>query len=144
MQGAWIEIEIFRNFSFPIPSLPVQGAWIEIFSSSGCSLTTASLPVQGAWIEIVKSLVCQIQRPGRSPCRERGLKSKTFALVVTRARPSLPVQGAWIEMASRRVMRSAFSSLPVQGAWIEMPTTPAAPADDTRRSPCRERGLKLC
>ena len=56
---------------------------------------------------------------GRSPCRERGLKS--FAAALVRRRPSsLPVQGAWIEMARATGPSSGGLSLPVQGAWIEI------------------------
>ena len=79
-------------------SLPVQGAWIEIMSAghSGCS-KKPSLPVQGAWIEIIAGSVAAGVGGGRSPCRERGLKSP-----------------------SRRPTGEASSSLPVQGAWIEI------------------------
>ena len=55
-------------------SLPVQGAWIEMVISGEHSRIILSLPVQGAWIEIDKSIFDGIRLPGRSPCRERGLK----------------------------------------------------------------------
>ena len=56
-----------------------------------------SLPVQGAWIEISAEEAVEAAVVGRSPCRERGLKSRE-ARPMTEAVGSLPVQGAWIEM----------------------------------------------
>ena len=57
---------------------------------------------------------------------------------------SLPVRGAWIEMVSQRSMSSSLPSLPVRGAWIEITLSTSPDALATCRSPCGERGLKLC
>ena len=56
---------------------------------------------------------------GRSPCGERGLKSR-FGQDAFCHRASLPVRGAWIEMPTVIVVLSASMSLPVRGAWIEI------------------------
>ena len=100
---------------------------------------------------------------GRSPCRERGLKS--FAAALVRRRPSsltvqgawieiercamtlrysasLPVQGAWIEITMWSSRWKSAQSLPVQGAWIEITICARRKARKSSRSPCRERGLK--
>ena len=78
----------------------------------------------------------------RSPCGERGLKSRPHD-ALRGVGQSLPVQGAWIEIFARRSQRrrgirrspcgerglkysffvreqSEQQSLPVRGAWIEM------------------------
>ena len=164
VQGAWIEIGgRAEGSSDDRRSLPVQGAWIEIAGRRPLLDLEPSLPVQGAWIEIFLALLCRVIRAGRSPCRERGLKScgldgvaahncrspcrerglKFFTMTITGATlRSLPVQGAWIEIEVGIHMQTDMSSLPVQGAWIEMyGTTIQLP--EFRRSPCRERGLKF-
>ena len=101
----------------------------------------------------------------RSPCGERGLKSRRRGKPKRRemslpvrgawieinspsirhvpAHTSLPVRGAWIEI--RRTSRKRCgkpTSLPVRGAWIEMSNWRTAASASACRSPCGERGLK--
>ena len=98
VQGAWIEMRIYprkrlktacrspcreRGLKLlllqsalpPRMSLPVQGAWIEIRLPIRVDLSLWSLPVQGAWIEMADQFLERRSFLGRSPCRERGLKS---------------------------------------------------------------------
>ena len=101
---------------------------------------------------------------GRSPCGERGLKSK-LRVAASIVYTSLPVRGAWIEIPlmpssvtctrgrspcgerglkcypAGRQSASALS-LPVRGAWIEI-TLDSVSMSMLRRSPCGERGLKF-
>ena len=55
---------------------------------------------------------------------------------------SLPVRGAWIEMLRKAPSCDIMMSLPVRGAWIEIPDIPTKTIENSRRSPCGERGLK--
>ena len=58
---------------------------------------------------------------------------------------SLPVRGAWIEiLQSRPGAVLAGVSLPVRGAWIEISRGSPSWSAARSRSPCGERGLKLC
>ena len=79
-----------------------------------------SLPMRGAWIEIAKIINKTTSQTRRSPCGERGLKSRLMQLANKEA-TSLPMRGAWIEILQRR-------------------TAASCPG----RSPCGERGLKFC
>ena len=57
-------------------SLPPRGAWIEIANRSApAAKHSASLPPRGAWIEMSKVAGWPaVERTGRSPRGERGLK----------------------------------------------------------------------
>ena len=149
-----------------LTSLPVRGAWIEIRWTT-CTTTTRqsrspcgerglksggfwkvrpdtpSLPVRGAWIEIVLDEKISGERSGRSPCGERGLKL-LFANCNPVNRESLPVRGAWIEIRYTNSANNTSKSLPVRGAWIEITPSSTLRAVAACRSPCGERGLKLC
>ena len=57
-------------------SLPVRGAWIEMHENRVFSVVEESLPVRGAWIEMRFTLMRIKKRNSRSPCGERGLKSR--------------------------------------------------------------------
>ena len=99
VRGAWVEIAggsggsggdwrrspcgerglksvVCRSFSCPFRSLPVRGAWVEIATGSRQAGRFASLPVRGAWVEMAFRDVRESGRRGRSPCGERGLKSR--------------------------------------------------------------------
>ena len=54
----------------------MRGAWIEIAYSFQQVLALLSLPVRGAWIEIGIPTIGGTKADGRSPCGERGLKSR--------------------------------------------------------------------
>ncbi len=57
---------------------------------------------------------------GRSPHRERGLKSVDITEAVAKNK-SLPPQGAWIEINRFAIIFDLLLwSLPPQGAWIEI------------------------
>ena len=85
VRGAWIEILSVMLLSEYLPSLPVRGAWIEIFRRlRGLLLCLLSLPVRGAWIEIKIDTSGYTQELSRSPCGERGLKSRTSTGYVRR------------------------------------------------------------
>ena len=58
-----------------------------------------SLPVRGAWIEINYWDSTRKKVASRSPCGERGLKSR-MPLPIALLTMSLPVRGAWIEISS--------------------------------------------
>ena len=100
-----------------------------------------SLPVRGAWIEISSFFVAVFGLSRRSPCGERGLKSRP-ALIRRVVRQSLPVRGAWIEMAIAVSKSDKRESLPVRGAWIEIASCARIESRSAGRSPCGERGLK--
>ena len=57
---------------------------------------------------------------------------------------SLPVRGAWIEIIRPLLYILPILSLPVRGAWIEMKKPKEKGRFRNGRSPCGERGLKLC
>ena len=57
-------------------SLPVRGAWIEMVIVRFSRDSVSSLPVRGAWIEIQIGRGKWLAYARRSPCGERGLKSK--------------------------------------------------------------------
>ena len=100
-----------------------------------------SLPVRGAWIEII-SVNTPEERKRRSPCGERGLKSRIGhsternncrspcgerglkfhdVFVDNVGIKSLPVRGAWIEILLSKLSKLMCNpSLPVRGAWIEI------------------------
>ena len=79
VRGAWVEICGLGWGLRPLPvSLPVRGAWVEMQSGSATSGTACrSLPVRGAWVEISLTHLTTMNPTSRSPCGERGLKSKT-------------------------------------------------------------------
>ena len=58
-----------------------------------------SLPVRGAWVEIGDGDVERRGAVRRSPCGERGLKSRRQRWKGQNYK-SLPVRGAWVEMLS--------------------------------------------
>ena len=82
-----------------------------------------------------------VVRMSRSPCGERGLKSKSSRATPAERR-SLPVRGAWIEIRRSCRIRVFSSSLPVRGAWIEITPHGKMRGMNASRSPCGERGLK--
>ena len=57
---------------------------------------------------------------------------------------SLPVRGAWIEIGMVKYFTIYLESLPVRGAWIEITMQLLGIFKNGCRSPCGERGLKLC
>ena len=57
---------------------------------------------------------------------------------------SLPVRGAWIEIIRPLLYILPILSLPVRGARIEMKKPKEKGRFRNGRSPCGERGLKLC
>ena len=82
-------------------SLPVRGAWVEIsMVIPAFSAAAASLPVRGAWVEMRDKDISSQTGASRSPCGERGLKSKE-GLTLKAVRKSLPVRGAWVEIIIR-------------------------------------------
>ena len=54
--------------------------------------------MRGAWVEIPQSHIFFTDHRSRSPCGERGLKSRRIP-TVGECVVSLPVRGAWVEMA---------------------------------------------
>ena len=54
------------------------------------------------------------------------------------------MRGAWIEILLLVRWTSFFASLPVRGAWIEIDGLIKGGGRVAGRSPCGERGLKLC
>ena len=62
-------------------------------------LLLSSLPVRGAWVEIAYTGDNRNKWFCRSPCGERGLKSKEKICKYCKRHLSLPVRGAWVEIA---------------------------------------------
>ena len=62
-------------------SLPVRGAWVEISMSDRFARRAKSLPVRGAWVEMVDAVKAGFTGFRRSPCGERGLKSRDVQIV---------------------------------------------------------------
>ena len=96
--------------------------------------------MRGAWIEISMVTPAFSAAAGRSPCGERGLKSRLRVPSILQ-QLSLPVRGAWIEIMVAGQRGTMCTSLPVRGAWIEISKPPDV-FGGFGRSPCGERGLK--
>ena len=120
MRGAWIEIA--RKPASDVTSevsLPVRGAWIEIAHNKGLTRRCPSLPVRGAWIEISTSPGYKESASRRSPCGERGLKSRRW-FHVPDIRGRSPCGERGLKWQALEIHPSLTMSLPVRGAWIEM------------------------
>ena len=77
-----------------------------------------SLPVRGAWIEII-SVNTPEERKRRSPCGERGLKSR-IGHSTERNNCRSPCGERGLKFHDVFVDNVGIKSLPVRGAWIEI------------------------
>ena len=121
VRGAWIEIRHANcHDAIQRSSLPVRGAWIEMKTQKSFALTRWSLPVRGAWIEMPSvELLCKMA-DCRSPCGERGLKSRLFCSTLR-----------------------CNSRSPCGERGLKFSPFVVVPRSHGCRSPCGERGLKF-
>ena len=120
VRGAWIEVPAPASGNACAASLPVRGAWIEMSMTGKHADLIVSLPVRGAWIEIYTLRMSSNPHKSRSPCGERGLKSRTSTADKANHYRRSPCGERGLKWGP------CHRPLPIP-----------------RRSPCGKRGLKL-